>query len=37
MMKERHLFMRPIGAAYGLIGSFMVIERLLRQGKEAKF
>jgi protein-S-isoprenylcysteine O-methyltransferase Ste14 len=28
--------MRPIGAAYGLIGSFMVIERLLRQGKEAK-
>ncbi|HEV7236218.1 MAG TPA: methyltransferase, partial [Ktedonobacteraceae bacterium] len=28
--------MRPIGAAYGIIGSFMVIERLLRQGKEAK-
>ncbi len=28
--------MRPIGAAYGLIGSFFVIERLLRQGKEAK-
>jgi len=28
--------MRPTSIAYSLIGSFFIVERLLRQGEEAK-
>lgn len=33
---ERETYMRPIRIAYCLIGCFFVVERLLRQGKDAR-
>src|SRR5207245_779369 len=34
--KEKEILMRPLLVAYSLIGSFFVVERLLRQGESAR-